>query len=578
MAKNNKLSRLFNVTFIVFLSIQVASCGGGGDDVDSSSNTPTPTSLYNGNLNPAVLDESNANNFARLLFGNAVNSTPLTKSRPTTNSSSILTNQSVLISDLMQSIDEHASTALQQKSILTTEHCWLGGTLHKEGEQNDDETGTIHLTYTDCEDVAGIILSGKASISKKSTEYPRLTITTLSDLNIEQEQADFTLNGSIEQLINTDDERDKYQWLEKRNILSTHTETNSSTLFANVELEINGSTVENTETGRISGKVYLQGDGYVSLSNDDNFVPNFSRNDLYPQTGTSYFTGASNSKAKVTHVLESYDYIDGLNQSSEYRLDLDKDGDNIFELTSIQLYDDSIPTSDFAINQQPVSAINLHDQSYVYSGCRNVEDDRVRTGYKRNKTVYMFSECSTDLENDELTVQWTLESKPEGSLAELNEPTDSSVNSIDIDLIGIYTISLKVTDNEGSAKSATSFIDITSPNYTPYIYFDEDTYIGFVGKEFTIDVISSDDVLSNEALDFEYIITSYEWLLKPSGSTAELEIASTSYIHDDETISTWRRDSYKIVADKVGNYIANFHATDREGNTFSTGYEFKIVE
>jgi hypothetical protein len=77
----------------------------------------------------------------------------------------------------------------------------------------------------------------------------------------------------------------------------------------------------------------------------------------------------------------------------------------------------------------------------------------------------MLSECSTDAESDELTFQWTLESKPEGSSTELKESDDALINFIETDLRGIYRLSLKATDLDGSSLSNTSFIYITVPNY-----------------------------------------------------------------------------------------------------------------
>lgn len=574
---------LFRLIFTIFISVQAVGCGGGGDD--SSSSNPTPKSLYTGNANPAILDESNSIRFVEILFGNALNSTPLTKSRPViVDNNSIMLNQSVVISNISEIIINHAAPSLlQARAILTTEHCFHGGTMHKEGTlDDDDDTGTVRLTYTDCEAVEGIVLSGRATVSTFSTNYPKSEKITLNELSVQQEQTNLVMTGTIEGLVDFDDERDKYRRFETRNILSVNTDTNISSLLENVEIEINGSAFENTETGSISGKIYLENEGYVSLTASDDFIPYFDGRDLYPQNGTTYLTGASNSKARLTHIVEPSfgSYPADIGTDSEYRLDLDKNGDGVFELTSIQFYENTQPESNFEENQKPIAAIHLNYLPGTYDDCRAVDDDRVRTHYSRNTLIYMLSECSTDLENDELTFQWTLESKPTGSSAELNESDNALINSIETDLRGVYKVSLKATDLDGSSLSDTSFIDITVPNYIPYIYFDDSFsgYIGLLNKPLYIGVISTDDSLLSEDPEFEYITTSYEWVSKPAGSTAELKLVTNEYVTSDSSVQTARRDEYEIIAEKTGSYTVKFHATDVEGKTFSTDYGFKIVE
>lgn len=588
--KNFLATGFLKPTCILLFSVSLAACGSGGGETTNGPETPitpvtgvtenntanpTPTisSVYTGTKDPALLDQTNTVEFAQLVFGNSLESTPLTKSRSAINEEQkVLINKSLFVSSINEAIKRHASAiSLTQRQISSTENCSLGGTLNKEGEIEDvTNVGTLTLIYNDCEEEQGVVLNGNATITTISSTFPKSSISRFNDLKITQSLGNFSITGNIESYTELDENQDKYKRLETRNIVAVHSQTNFSSFFENVVLEVIGSNVADTATGKLSGKIYLQDEGYVQLSSSDDFLPYFLRSsgEVIPQFGSAYLTGASSSKARLFHQVR-FDAPEALD-SERYRLDLDKDGDGLYELTSIQNYDAS-SVFELGLNQNPEALIFSDNRNNNVNNCGNMFS---HNRFLVRDTIYLIGECSNDPENDSLNYQWTLESRPTGSNARLNNDIDSVSNSVSTDLKGDYTVSLKVTDLAGNTNLAIA--DFNIPNLQPAINILPDTYENVLfGQSYHFEVhIGDDSRFASTSL--EQVSISHQWITKPAGSSAELTLSSSEITIKEQNYGIGTDRKYSIIPDVIGTYTLKFTVTDVEGLSSSETLTFVV--
>ena len=132
-------------------------------------------------------------------------------------------------------------------------------------------------------------------------------------------------------------------------------------------------------------------------------------------------------------------------------------------------------------------------------------------------TVTLDGSGSFDYDGDTLNYQWTLSSKPEGSIAQLSDTTIVNPSFI-ADLAGEYSISLIVNDGDsgkGNSLQASTVTIISTGNTLPIADAGKD-----VGGEIN-NVISLDGRSSN---DEDGDPLSYQWSLisQPAGANASL--------------------------------------------------------
>jgi len=147
-------------------------------------------------------------------------------------------------------------------------------------------------------------------------------------------------------------------------------------------------------------------------------------------------------------------------------------------------------------------------------------------------TVQLDGSQSFDPDDDPITYEWTITSKPEGSLATLSDPTASDP-TFDADILGTYIIQLVVTDSFGLVSEADEVV-VTSENVKPVADAGGNQVV-LVGDTVFLDGSGSYDANGNDL--------TYSWSLvdEPEGSESELSFPETVdpiFVADVEGIYT----------------------------------------
>ena len=143
-------------------------------------------------------------------------------------------------------------------------------------------------------------------------------------------------------------------------------------------------------------------------------------------------------------------------------------------------------------------------------------DQNVKVG----DTVTLDGTKSRDEDGDPLTYRWELESRPDGSAAEL-QGADTVKPTFVPDLDGEYVISLSV--NDGKADSKTDRVTITADhdNSAPVADAGPDQSVK-TGATVTLDGSASSDA------DGDLLSHQWSFVTRPEGSMAELEASDTA--------------------------------------------------
>lgn len=561
---NNKCNSFL---LLAFLSITLSSCGGG--DSTSVDNTNL-NEIYNGNKSPARLTEQNTAIYSRMLLGNSYSEWRrfATLGDLRTDISNILQQLALLNNTTPPS----SNTGEYNLSLgITNRHCTHGGSYTKDGDISGPQyTGTVTYIFSECQISDDITYNGKASITSFSYHLPRSSILKYDNLSLNSKGTVYNILGTVEKFGSYQDENEEiFKDTRIRNLLISNSENSFSTYFEDVFVETTTSYIEYTTSSTVSGKIYLQGDGYITLSNSSNYLSPTTNyyGDVVTQLGDIYFTG-NNSSSKLTRKLNSEEGFD----TTDYRMDIDTDGDSIYELTSIDSYR-SNKNSNFSQNQAPSSEIRVTRFKEEY--CAPQDNNFFNLGH----IILLNSECSKDLENDVIEYEWQITTQPEGSSTVLNENKDSEFNSFNVDARGTYQVSLKTTDPDGSSNNNISVVDITISNSSPsasvnYISNRNST----LGQSINFEASFSDrDSVYSDTSERD-ILTTYEWTKKPMGSLSEITLVESNKEGVIGEYGISMKNQYTFIPDKKGEYFLTLTATDFEGktNTFPATISFVI--
>lgn len=301
------------------VGLLLAGCGGGGG---STSVNPDPDSEYVGSRSPATLNRTNVLEFTSLLYGQS-DASDILLGR---SGSSGLSFTGILaeISTLKRLVSGSRVTGeplLQARTVSETVNCTFGGTLKGVGDVNEStETGTIKFTFTNCEEESGVVLNGVASQTVHSSSDPESYTLKMDGLSITQNGASYSQTGVLTYYWENSTDGSEPHVIETINLVTTNDTTSEQAYLQNISVEQVGG------TAALSGKLYLSGEGYVTLSGSSDL--DLSSDDVsLPVDGFVYLSGAGGSTARIASL--SYDF-------ERYTLELDEDGDGLFEATSIQ--------------------------------------------------------------------------------------------------------------------------------------------------------------------------------------------------------------------------------------------------
>jgi len=550
-------------------ALLLSSCGGGGGGSTSGYTLldPKPNRTYTGSKDPSLLNQTNTALFASVIVGDAIPTDTLLKSE--TQSGSLLQNQTELLAQLSSTTRKIGSNSiLLNRAVSETVACDLGGEASAAGDVNDEEsTGVIIYTYKDCQLEEGVVINGKSSETINSNYDPEIYTQAFDGLKISSGGESYELTGTLDYSSTFTYEGSSTILTEKQvaNVTTIHSPSQLSTYLQNYT-STKVTYPDLIFVYSLSGKVFLSPEGYVTVSNSSDYFPNHESASVIPKQGYVFMAGASQSKARISNAGQDNSYRD------DYRLDLDENGDSIYELTSIQ-DSSSSEVTDLTANQPPVAAITVIVNSWKYGSHSDDQEYIIGTNFSLN------SEESYDVDNLDLSYVWTIEEKPEGSTAALEANSDNDQQfSFTPDMKGNYKVSLKVTDDNGSQQSSIDFINISIANIEPEIEtsFDYNTYYKLMVNSYLVvfadatdsDTFGADSEVSRMTID-------YTWLERPDGSTTDFFIQN-EYDQTDEHRGQTINNQYSLQLDKVGNYRARFTATDSDGASSTSLVEFSV--
>jgi hypothetical protein len=167
------------------------------------------------------------------------------------------------------------------------------------------------------------------------------------------------------------------------------------------------------------------------------------------------------------------------------------------------------------VNSKPVA--NAGDDQFLDTG---------------SSTIQLDGSQSFDPDDDPITYEWTITSKPDGSFATLSDSTTPDP-TFDADILGTYIIQLVVVDSFGLVSEADEIV-VTSENVKPVADAGGNQVV-LVGDTVFLDGSGSYDANGNDL--------TYSWSLvdKPEGSSAELSFPAAVdpiFVADMEGIYT----------------------------------------
>lgn len=175
--------------------------------------------------------------------------------------------------------------------------------------------------------------------------------------------------------------------------------------------------------------------------------------------------------------------------------------------------------------------------------------------------IHLDGATSSDADNDVLTYEWSLVSKPAASSTTLPASTGSSIDW-QPDAVGNYVIALKVTDSKGASSTQQITLSVTnrppvssvqvSVAFTPVPSTSAPQSVT-VGANLTLDASASADP------DGDPLTVSFEFVAKPAGSTASLSTTGSTA---------------GFVPERAGTYKVKAIGSDGRGARFEATYVF----
>lgn len=171
---------------------------------------------------------------------------------------------------------------------------------------------------------------------------------------------------------------------------------------------------------------------------------------------------------------------------------------------------------------------------------------------------------STDADADTLSHEWTLTARPAASAATLSAGTGAVV-SFRPDVVGSYTVSLKVTDGKGA--SHTQQLNILADNRAPVAALAMTPQFTAVPSEAPLQTLSvGTEVLIDGSAstdpDGDPVTVSYTLEQRPAGSSAALQTQG---------------QRTRLSADTLGRFRVRAVGSDGRGASFETVYTFDAV-
>jgi hypothetical protein len=320
---------------VIMISLQIMSCGGGGDSGDGGSGggNISPSITYSGLSNPALIDEKNATILALSSLDGveyqASSSGIIALSSPDQNSiqgqGNFLANLTIVIRNTADSLDFSEKLESSGFTVFATESGTLSGSCGGTATYNitvNEKTGafTGSITFQSlCED--GLALSGVATINGNidlGTETIREFNITFSHVTASSGSYSVTMSGETKLTYTYSN------YTAILNMLFRDDTTNQTFKLENYQIIV--TETSNYEQISISGLFYYPEYGYVSIQTLEALRVYYV--DEYPSSGRLLLTGGKGFSGGFTKALLT------VLSKDEFKVEADTNGDGNYDYNS----------------------------------------------------------------------------------------------------------------------------------------------------------------------------------------------------------------------------------------------------
>jgi|CXWL01.1.fsa_nt_gi hypothetical protein len=376
------LSRCVVVTLGLLL---LAGCGGGGNGGGGGGGGDTQGGIiYVGNTNPAVITATNASRLVANIVGSGDASGVIAGPAVATASISQGARDSSSQSGLVHRLNTYQHETLTRvrgrpsgsrvsaAAILVddTVPCDDGGSIRYSGTLNDNGTGTLTVTYSDCRS-GDDTLNGVATLRIDAFDltFPVSTDSTFSFsiLTLTSPTTNESVSGSLRDQVDiaTNAETLTVNMVTRDNISGEMTKAENL-----IVVDVYNSVLSpSSYTETIGGRIYDSVHGFVDVATIEPLV--FSTlPQLFPSPGQFVLAGAGNRSIGVTAI-----------SATQVMFELDLDGDTNYELWTTILWTEVSATTvvDFVRPTAPVVSVSVNiDRSVTISWSPSSDSKGIR--------------------------------------------------------------------------------------------------------------------------------------------------------------------------------------------------------
>ena len=518
------LSALSRITVFYLSLLLLSGCGGGGGSDNDNVSLLIPSQIngaYRGDQNLAVLNQNNAMSFVGSFFGRSINQIDSRQGLNKTKKENRLDttwinirNQIINVATSDIAIESHQYS---RRKIDTTDGC-----RRIVGNLDSNNQGTVNMVMSNCSE-NGVTING--NIVMKITEF-----------DVSQDEAieySLSFNGLTFQLLGKTSVVMGLITFKRNEDRSTITVSDLRYKDSDgVETYVQNLVDTYKDNGfgfkhELTGKLYLDGQGYVEVSTPENVTFDFFINQFI-QSGKIIFTAGSGTKLLI--LPEDAFFV------RKIFINLDEDGDGSFESATSQSETDDW-NSEKTFSENPPPRLSISTMPSVAG--RELNEMRV------NEELDIFAFTSFEVDT-----KWFLSSAPAESSLTIPAVNNNGL-TITFDKIGDYVITIEATDSVGMKTVKQVNITVIG-NQAPIanISLNNNQVIN-VGTR--IGLNSLDSIDSDEVNYHEYTV---EWTLivKPENSTSTLDIGTGAL-----------REFADFTPDISGEYTIKLSLTDSDG-------------
>jgi len=528
------MSLYFQRFSLIIILLSLSACGGGGGTKDVAREVVYADAVAayedgDGKLNKAVLTKDNGMYFVKALFEQDIDGEIFSSTAEYSKSElNGLRSQKTLTNMGKKTLSSKINTRYRAASKTETEACIGGGTVAvTENIDKKTNTGTLFLTMNNCVNADGITMNGEMLIDV--TAYSDV-INETSAYVISFDNVSLSLKGETYTVIGTLSytETDNYESTVVTNLLQIDAQGKQQ-LFKNFKEKDIGIYTN------VTGQLYLSDYGFIDISTPSPVRVDESVNHFI-DLGEMIISGDSSSKIKITGHKNKRGFYDGM------RLNMDVDGDGLYELIVVHLYEaewDDI--KDFSINQAPLLTVETFDLNG-----RGLDNLRV------NDYISIDAIAVDPEEGSDIFEVLSLEESPDGSSAQLSHNSSSTGGegvTFYPDKLGEYKIKVVATDIDGFSSTEEIILKVLG-NKAPHAIISNEMGKPLFGRRIDLKAAGSDP-------EHDSLLNYWEIVSKPVGSNLSLDISGST-------------DRLRVTPDVEGEYVFSLRVVDPQGASDTT--------